>query len=177
MKEMVQVEISICSTDEKVIRRYEKETPPLKTRLKTIETLAKNDIFVRVMAMPFLGDKREAEQLKKMCINAGARAFKHKALNYFELSDFEGKNFQDYFDGKINPSKTRNDFSYDDLALRSGEKILQNGEVQQVNLNFHRKDQDLYSTKSANDLKSYRLVDLTDCGYVQLNKLDWGFIK
>ena len=177
MKEMVQVEISICSTDEKVIRKYEKETPPLKTRLKTIETLTKSGIFVRVMAMPFLGDKNEAEQLKNLTINAGARAFKHKALNYFELSDFEGKDFQDYLAGRITPSQTRNDTSYEDLSLKSGEKILTNGKAQQVTLNFHSKGQDLYSTKSVNDLKVYRLVDLADCGYNQLNTIDWEFIK
>lgn len=177
MKQMVQIEISICSTDEKVIRRYEKETPPLKTRLKTIETLAKSDIFVRVMAMPFLGDKQEAQQLKNLSINAGARAFKHKALNYFDLNDFEGKDFQDYFAGKIIPSQKRNDFSYEDLSLRSGEKILKDGSAQQVKLNFHSKSQDLYSLKSSSELKSFRLVDLADCGYNKLDTIDWGFIK
>ncbi len=110
-------------------------------------------------------------------IKAGAKAFKHKALNYFELSDFEGKNFQDYFAGKIKPSKSRNDLSFDDLSLKSGERILKDGKAQQVTLNFHSKDQGLYTTKSLNDLKVFRLVDMADCGYNLVNKIDWGFIK
>lgn len=177
MKEMVQVEISICSSSNDVIKKYEKETPALKTRLQTIETLANNGIFVRVMAMPFLGDKLEAEKLKQMSLNVGASAYKHKGLNYFDLSDFEGKTFQDYLVGRIIPSQARNDFSYEDLSLRSGEKILKDGKTQEVTLNFQSKDQDLYTTNSANDLKVFRLVDMVDCGYNQLNNLDWEFIK
>lgn len=178
MKEMVQVEISICSTDDNIIRRYEKETPVLKTRLRTIETLAKAGIFVRVMAMPFLGDRQEAEQLRQMALNAGAQAFKHKGLNYYQLSDFEGKTWNDYLAERVIPTHFREDFAYKDLFLKSGENIMQSNQPLTTTLIFHNsRKQDLYQLKSADEMKVYRQVELADCGYGQLNNLDWGFIK
>lgn len=178
MKHMVQVEISICSTDDSVIRKYEKETPVLKTRLKTVETLAKAGIFVRVMAMPFLGDKQEAEQLRQMAINAGAQAFKHKGLNYYNVSDFDNKTWNDYLTERVIPTHYREDFAYKDLFLRSGENIIQNNQPLTTSLTFHNnRKQDLYELKSADEMRVYRLVDLADCGYNLLNNLDWGYIK
>jgi DNA repair photolyase len=178
MKHMVQVEISICSADDTVIRKYEKETPVLKTRLRTIETLANAGIFVRVMAMPFLGDRQEAEKLKQMALNAGAQAFKHKGLNYYQLSDFEGKTWNDYLTERVIPTHFREDFAFKDLFLRSGENIIQNGQPLTTTLPFHNpRKQDLYKLKSADELKVYRLVELADCGYNLLNNLDWGYIK
>jgi len=111
IREMVQVEISICSPDEAIIRKYEKETPSLKRRLETIEKLSKEGIFVRVMAMPYLGTKDDAIKLRDLCFNVGAQGFKHKGLNYFTLED------------NLQPTYVRNDEIWDEMIVKSGEFV------------------------------------------------------
>ena len=83
MKEMVQVEMSFSTPYENQRRNLELYTPPIPRRLKTIEKLSKEGIFVRVMAMPFYGGVSELDDLRTITFNAGARALKNKALNYF----------------------------------------------------------------------------------------------
>jgi len=130
------------------------------------------------MAMPFLGDRQEAEKLRLMALSAGARAFKYKGLNYYRLSDFEGKTWNDYLAERVIPTHFREDFAFKDLFLRSGENIIQNNQPLTTTLPFHNiKKQDLCSLKSADEMKVYRLAELADCGYNLLNNLDWGFIK
>ena len=85
MKHMVQVEISFSTPYENQLRSLELYTPSIKKRLDTIERLSNEGIFVRVMAMPFFGDRDDLLQLKLDTFNSGAKALKNKGLNYYKI--------------------------------------------------------------------------------------------
>lgn len=153
MKEMVQVEISICSPDNDVIRAYEKETPSLDKRLHSIENLSSAGVFVRIMAMPFLGKRDEAIKLRELCFNSGAKGFKHKGLNYFTMESLLSDNLQ--------PTLGRNDEIWEELAVKSGEFI--GGSI------------DILWSDKLTDFQ-LRKVNIVDCGYAELNDVNWGYI-
>ena len=87
LKEMVQLELTITTLDQKRARLLEGQSPSVKTRLKIIEDFSKAGVFVRVMCMPFIGDRKEALKVRKECFNRGAKGFKHKQTNYFKPNE------------------------------------------------------------------------------------------
>jgi DNA repair photolyase len=175
MKEMVQIEISICSPDETVIRKYEKETPSLKRRLETIEKLSKAGVFVRVMAMPFLGTKADAVKLKDLCFNSGAQGFKHKSMNYFAQEDLEKQTWADVLTGKLQPTLGRNDEIWEELTVKSGEFVPENSDFKRVDVLWS--DKKNWAQLNALDANfQVKKVRLVDCGYAGLNSVDWGYV-
>jgi DNA repair photolyase len=175
MKEMVQVEISICSPDDNVIRKFERETPSLDRRLKTIETLSNAGIFVRVMAMPFIGSRVEAEQLRTMCFNAGAQGFKHKGLNYFSKDELDKLSWDDILAGKLTSTSGRADEIWDEFIVKSGEFVPENGDFRRVDVLWsNEKNWTKINTLGANFTTTRLRV--VDCGYQSQTKVEFGYI-
>ncbi len=87
MKDQVQVEVTITTLDENRARILEGTAPSVKKRLDLIRQLSDRGIFVRVMCMPFIGGKDDALQVRDKCFDFGARAFKHKSMNYWDENE------------------------------------------------------------------------------------------
>ena len=157
MRNQVQVELTITTLNEERRKILEGFAPSVKKRLKVIETLAKEGIFVRVMAMPFIGTRDETAELKRVVLEQGARAFKHKSLNYWDDKAL--------LEGKVIRVKGRKDFAYNDLLLKSGEEISDNGQVKTVKLPMPDKDWNDWFQK---------VVPVRNFGYSELNVINWG---
>ena len=121
MKEMVQVEISFSTEDEKKLRSLEIYTPTIKKRLDTIEKLSSEGIFVRVMAMPFYGKSNDLSNLKQMTFAKGAVALKNKGLNYYNWQNVVQLSEADLINGKLIQSGSRKDTAINAaLNIKSG---------------------------------------------------------
>ena len=86
MRDQVQLEITITTLDENRRRMMEGWAPSVSKRLKVIEKFASGGVFVRAMCMPLIGDRQDAEAIRDVCFDNGARAFKHKGVNYWDES-------------------------------------------------------------------------------------------
>lgn len=160
MKDQVQVELTITTLDEKRRKLLEGSAPTVKKRLGVIEKLAGEGVFVRVMAMPFIGSKDEATELRKVVFDHGANAFKHKKLNYWD----EGA----ILEGRLVEKGRRQDAAFQDLLVKSCEPFEGDGRPQLV-------DTVLPTPKWDNFVG--RLVVLENCGYADLNAFDWGYVR
>ena len=174
MRHMIQVEMSFMHYDDAVIRRYEHFTPSIQKRLDTIEVLAKAGIFVRTMAMPFLGDRPDAIVLRDMTFAAGARAFKHKGLNYFVWTQLSGLPYPDLLDDKVTRISGRNDPMFEDLMIGSGENIP--GASPVIVEMPTRNHWDVNMPLRAGRLQMVSMP-VIDCGYSAINRESWGYIK
>jgi len=65
IKEMVQVEISICSPDESVIRKYEKETPSFKTTIRNHRKIIQDGHFCSCNGDAISGNQGRSNQTKE----------------------------------------------------------------------------------------------------------------
>ena len=120
MRQMIQVELTLITLDEKKRLQVEPKAPSVKQRLDVIEQLSDAGIFVRVMAMPFMGDKnslqenlKDAEELKHTVLSCGAQAFDIKCLNYSSWDEIIRNK------GLIR-TKNREDVIFEPLLFRSG---------------------------------------------------------
>jgi DNA repair photolyase len=167
LKHMVQLEISFACLDEKLRRQLERYAPSTEKRLRAVKQLSDAGIFVRIMAMPLICDKEQGEELRKVAFENGAKAFKNKGLNYFNLKDL--------LDGKVIKKQGRRDFVHEDLTVKSGEHILENGRIRKARLLMPEK----WKGNKIYDWKAYlveRDVEMIDCGYSECNDIDWGYI-
>jgi hypothetical protein len=176
MKEMVQVEISFSTEDEKKLRSLEIYTPSISKRLDTIEKLSKEGIFVRVMAMPFYGDTNDLNNLKQLAFAKGAVALKNKGLNYYTWQNVEQLSEADLINGKLIQSGSRKDIPINSaLNIKSGEPYLISGNTKSVQVLMPN-----HKSWNALTLLNKRLsnvqLEMIDCGYAKLNKVDWGYI-
>jgi DNA-3-methyladenine glycosylase len=122
MHHMVQVEMTIECLHEEIRRKVAPKAPTIKKRLEAVKILADAGVFVRIMAMPFIGSKgddreterREAKELWKIAKGYGAKAFKHKRLNYFRV--------EDVLRGEAVRVKAREDKTFDDLLIENGKQ-------------------------------------------------------
>lgn len=177
MKEMIQIEISFSTPYETQLRELELYTPTIKKRLETIEKLSKEGIFVRVMAMPFYGGVPELDELKKITFDAGARALKNKALNYFEWDDVKNISFDDLVLYKLPQSGSRKDSIISSAhTIKSGEDYLENGKAESVDIQMpSEKAWDAMSKfQERTSLATFNKIDM---GYDELNDVDWAYIK
>ena len=177
MKEMVQVEISFSTEDENKLRSLEIYTPTIKKRLDTIEKLSKEGIFVRVMAMPFYGNSNDLGILKQITFNRGAVAIKNKALNYFNWQNVVNLSEADLINGnRVRTGGMHNTPINVALNIKSGEPYLVSGNTQPVQVLMPN-----HKSWNALTLLSQRLslvqIDMIDCGYSQLNTVNWNYIK
>jgi DNA repair photolyase len=183
MKDQIQIEISFCSGSEAISRKYERYTPTVKKRLETIEELSKNGIFVRVMAMPFYGDKNDVLKFKEEVINRGAQAFKHKSLNYYSWDDLNANTWDDILDDKLKRSTVKKDDHFEDVIYKSGELWLVDDKAQtsQALMPIPKTRGITVSDWSVVSKMSQRLtlqnMSIIHCGYSDISKIDWGYIK
>ena len=173
MRDQIQVEITIVDPDDKVSRKIEPYAPAVKKRLQVIESLAKEGIFVRVMAMPYLRDEKEALEFRKQVVDLGARGFKHKGLNYFDPAAM--------LKGQVVKAGRRDDIIFESALLNSGEHfdgkpILVN--MPQQNVNEVGKSIDGWKRLRGVglDLKSVTMPILNS-GYSEINDIDWTYLK
>jgi DNA repair photolyase len=180
MKEMVQLEISFCTHDDDIRKQFEFFTISTNERIKVVETLAKNDIFVRIMAMPFYGESKDLKILKDMTFSAGAKAFKNKGLNYFKWDELKNLSYEDLIDDKITRISSRMDNKKLDVMVKSGEEHLIENSTHSVNLVMPPRGKGKFPDWSVASKISERLTDtnmnVIDCGYSAISKLNWGYI-
>jgi hypothetical protein len=176
MKEMVQVEISFSTGDENKLRRLEIYTPSISKRLDTIEKLSSEGIFVRVMAMPFYGNTNDLNNLKQMAFARGAVALKNKGLNYFYWQNVVQLSEADLINGnRVRTGGMHNTPINVALNIKSGEPYLISGNTQPVQVLMPNHKSWNALRKLDERLSSVQL-DMIDCGYSQLNQVDWGYI-
>ena len=177
MKEMVQVEISFSSHDEKILRQIELYSPSIAKRLETIEALAKAGIFVRVMAMPFYGDKNDLTELKQMTFAKGAVALKNKKLNYYDWQAVQQISEADLLNGKLLQTGSRKDSPIDvSLNVNSGEPYLISGQKQLTTVKMP-KEKDWHRMSKFDDRVDDQQLEIINCGYGICNNVNWGYLK
>lgn len=178
MRHMVQVELSLASLDEGVIRKIEMYTPSVKKRLETIEKLSSEGIFVRVMAMPcYEENKDRIIEFRSRVLSSGARAFKHKKLNYFSWENVLNVSYEDLLKENLPRTGNRRDESYTDLMLKSGERVLDNGIPRMAEVLLPVKSAGVWAalTKMSERL-SLQQQAVIDSGYSELNSINWNYI-
>jgi len=183
MNHMVQVEMSFSSADEEQSRKVELYTPTVEKRLEAISALAQRNIFVRVMAMPFKGSLEEVIAFREKTIKYGAKAFKHKELNYFNWADVENISEKSLFNDELLRTGSKKDRHFDDVILKSGEIYYENDKPVFVDIqwpifkNSNGKSQDwtvrLKDIERLNNLN----VQMINCGYTDISGIDWNYIK
>jgi len=186
MKEMVQVEISFATHNDKLSRKLEYYTPTISRRLKAVEKLSSSGIFVRIMAMPFYGDKKDLLKLKTDTFNCGAQAFKNKGLNYYKSWDELRKpmTFDDFLNADLSTGKGRVDAKEESLIIKSGEFVrTQKNYFSVRTVIVPKMDKNFKATENwgaitfMDDRFENRKMKVIDCGYKSCNKIDWGYIK
>jgi DNA repair photolyase len=165
MREMVQVEVTLICLDEERRKTVEPYDFPVIDRLRAIRELSDAGIFVRVMAMPLFGEREDAERLRDVAFENDAKAFKHKALNYFTWDDVE--------QGSPRRTRQRNDTIYRDLLINSGEVVTENGnsiktELLMPNAEWHKKNWE--------ENLEWQELDKVQFGYSLVNDISWGYI-
>jgi DNA repair photolyase len=158
MKDQVQLELTITTLDENKARLLETLAPSVKKRLDVIESFAKKGVFVRVMCMPLIGDRAEAEHIKQTCFDIGARGFKHKGVNYFDENDL--------LEGTITSKGSREDKVFSDIIVKSGEPFLENDTQETGIFSIPDKEWKVFTN-------SNRIYE--DNGYADINSYDWGY--
>ena len=155
MNQMVQVEMTLICLDEDMRRQYERHAPSIGKRLRVIQKLAQAGVFVRIMAMPLVCDEEEALELRRVAFDHGAKAFKHKGLNYFDKEDL--------LNGVVEKKKRRKDVIDMNLLVESGEAV--DGQTRKVLMPIRR-------------WKGFevREMPILRSGYSALNEIDWGHL-
>ncbi|MBW1612593.1 MAG: hypothetical protein JRJ57_01190 [Deltaproteobacteria bacterium] len=165
LRHMVQVELTIICLDEEYRRQLERYAPTVKKRLEVIRCLSNAGVFVRIMAMPFVGTHEEGIRLREVAFNNGARAFKHKGLNYFNVDDL--------IKGETKKTKRRKDIIDSNLLVKSGEFVTENGHPKTMRLLMPPKGG--IKGKWQDNLVETE-VEVKRSGYSELNDVDWGYI-
>ncbi len=183
MRNMVQIEVSFTTHDENIRKQLEFFTIPTTERLKVVGTLAKNDVFVRIMAMPFYGGAEDLQILKDLTFSAGATAFKNKGLNYFDWDELKSLSYSDLINDRITRVNGRPDVKDLNLMIKSGEDFLVNDQPQEIELvmpnprDGRERLRDWAVPSKFEERLTRRTVKLIDCGYSQISTIDWGYIR
>jgi DNA repair photolyase len=159
MRHMVQVEMTLICLDENTRRQMERYSSSIQRRLRVIRQLADNDIFVRIMAMPFMHGREEALELRRITFDQGARAFKHKGLNYFEQDEV--------LMGTPRRRRRRNDTVLTDLLVESGEPVEDETRVVVMPVSDGKRRWIRLEPRQMPVLRS---------GYARLNDINWGYL-
>ncbi len=184
MKHMIQIEVSFATHDENIRSQVEYFTPSIKKRLELIESLAQEGIFVRVMAMPFYGDRVALETLKNEALHRGAKAFKNKGLNYYSWDDLvQVRTYDQFINDKIPRTKGRLDTKDESLIIKSGESVIAHNKPVRKSVMFPIVDKKTFKSKSNwSAMSEYKTrfkrksMNVIDCGYADCNKESWGYI-
>ncbi len=173
MKEMIQVELSFVHIDEKISRQYEKFTSTIQRRMDAIEQLSNEGIFVRVMAMPFFGNKNDVLNLQNSAFLKGAQAIKNKSLNYYEWNKIKNINPLD----PLKQTKSKNNFYLTDLIIKSGEEIVPSSTKPVLVPKVRKRGEEFINWSIKPNGLELRDVPLVDMGYSVINNVDWGYLK
>mgnify|MGYP003965352109 CR=1 FL=1 len=161
MKNQIQVELTITSLDEQISRNLEGFASSVSKRIDVIEKFAVNDVFVRAMCMPFIGNRTEAELVQKTLLDHGAKAFKHKSMNYWDEASL--------LEGKKVPANGKRDIIFEDLLIKSGEPCLDDsGNSDLITVLMPDKRWKKFTDQ---------LVSPVNWGYNELNDIDWKYIR
>ncbi len=175
MKHMVQVEITIITSDPIASRKLEPYAPSVNARLRAVETLSKVGIFVRIMAMPFITFSSTEEQthqdmttLKELCFDHGAIAFKNKGLNYF--------NAEDVHSGQARKVKSQENRYFEDLIIKSGEVVFSKNKKPRLKSVLMPREEcrKNWAVGPSGDKLERRKELVTDYGYSTNNSIKWG---
>ena len=135
------------------------------------------------MAMPFFGDEPELQALKTLTFQKGAKAFKHKELNYYKWEDVENISFTDLLDDKLKRTGTKRDNYNQNIITKSGELILLSGKPQLIpaEMPMVRRRGEKFENWSVVSKMNERLVlrdmPIIDCGYSLINNENWKYIR
>jgi len=165
MQDQVQIELTITTLDEKRARILEGFAPSVSKRIRLIERFAKRGVFVRVMCMPFIGSESEAEEVRRVLFDHGAKGFKHKSLNYYDEKEI--------LEGKQVLKNSKRDLIYHKLHIKSGEPFIdESGIKASVSVLMP----DGKKGKNYNDLNK-KSMTMVDWGYSEMNDIDWKYLK
>lgn len=160
MKDQDQLEVTLTTLDEARARMLEGTAPSVQKRLEIIKEFSGAGVFVRVMCMPFIGDEAAARDLRDRCFALGAKAFKHKGMNYWDETAI--------LQGNLVAKGGKEDLAYDQLLVKSGEPVLDD------------KGQPRTRKVSMPDSKWREYSDqdmiIVDSGYSEINDINWGYI-
>lgn len=172
MEDQIQLEMTITTLDEERRRQIEGWAPSVQKRLKVMREFATAGVFVRAMCMPLIGTRQEAEAIKDACFDHGARAFKHKGVNYWD----EGA----LLNCETKRESGRQDEVFEDLLVNSCEPYRTNGEIQKIVVRMPV----IVKSGKSKRWKGYKEADLEDqemtmemSGYSETNDIDWGYVK
>ncbi len=186
MNEMVQVEISFATHNDKISRSLEFYTPTITKRLEVVEKLSGSGIFVRIMAMPFYGNKKDLLKLKTETFKRGAKAFKNKGLNYYKSWDELKKRmtFDEFLIADLSTGKGRVDAKDESFIIKSGENVMtKNNKYSYRTVTVPKMDKNFKATGNwgaitfMDDRFENRKMNVIDCGYKSCNDINWGYIE
>ena len=161
MKEQVQLELTITTLDETLTRKLEGFSPTVKKRLELIKDFSNAGVFVRVMCMPFIGDRAAAILVRDECFKYGAKGFKHKGLNYFEETAL--------LKGNLIIKGGKHDTVFLDIYVKSGEDFLDSkGNTSSVTVSMPDKKWQNFADKN---------MIVANSGYADCNNINWGCVK
>ena len=161
MRDQVQVELTITTLDERVRKVLEGNAPSVGRRLAVIKRLSDAGIFVRVMCMPFIGDRDAARNLRDVTFGFGAKGFKHKSMNYWDEAEL--------LKGNVVRVKGRKDSAYEDLLVKGGEPYLSDGKPKMVSVLMPR------MKGKFSELENKPMV-IENHGYADINKVNWRYL-
>jgi DNA repair photolyase len=161
MRDQIQVELTITTLDEGTRKLLEGKAPSVKKRLDVIRKLSEAGIFVRTMCMPFIGDQDAARILRDVTFEYGARAFKHKSMNYWDEDAI--------LKGNLVKVKGRNDYAYKNLLVKSGEPYMSNRSSKMVTVLMPK-----IAQKFGNLGPTSMIVE--NHGYSDINQINWGYL-
>jgi DNA repair photolyase len=172
MRDQVQLELTITTLDEDRRRKMEGLAPSVSKRLKVINKFSSAGVFVRAMCMPLIGNRQDAETIRAACFDNGARAFKHKGVNYWDE--------QALLYGETTKTSGRHDDVFEDLLVNSCEPYRVDGEIQKKTVKMPA----IVTSGKTKRWKGYQDADLEDremtmevSGYSDINDIDWGYVK
>lgn len=172
MKDQVQLEMTITTLDEVRRREIEGCAPSVAKRLKVIREFASAGVFVRAMCMPLIGTRQDAEAIRAVCFDNGARAFKHKGVNYWDEDAL--------LNGETKRSRGRVDEVYEDLLFKSSEPYQENGEIQTMVVMMPvivgRGRSKRWLGYRRQHLQNREMI-MEVSGYSEINGIDWGYVK
>jgi len=161
MKDQIQLELTITTLNESRARILEGYASSVQKRLDIIKEFAAAGVFVRVMCMPFIGNKADAQIVRDKCFNLGAKAFKHKAMNYWDESEI--------LKGNLVAKGGKKDTIFEDIYVKSGEPVLDSdGNTSSVSVSMPDKLWQNYSNTS---------MVIVDSGYADCNNVNWSHVK
>ena len=174
MRDQVQLEITITTLDEEKKRQLEGLAPSVRKRLNIVQAFSEAGVFVRLMCMPLIGTREDAIEIRRVGFENGARAFKHKGVNYWDEDAL--------LDGQVRKTKGRKDEVFEDLIVRGGEPVMDNGRARTVTLPMpvivkkgKKKPTSKWKGFRAQDLEQ-KLITMENCGYSEMNDINWGYV-